>query len=91
MALVIGNRNCTGRAALLPVQVLAVNPQNAAAQRGLASLPSDVMPRSPLPLRRNDKGQELCTFNLIELSDDQIRNLDDYLPRLLLKFGVTVQ
>jgi hypothetical protein len=29
-------------------------------------------------------------FNLIELSDEHIKNLDDYLPRLLLKFGVAV-
>lgn len=29
-------------------------------------------------------------FNLIELSDTEIRNLDDYLPRMLLNFGVVV-
>ncbi|ACK70788.1 conserved hypothetical protein [Gloeothece citriformis PCC 7424] len=29
-------------------------------------------------------------FNLIELSDDQIKNIDDYLPRVLLQFGVVV-
>ena len=27
-------------------------------------------------------------FNLIELNDEQVQNLDDILPRLLLKFGV---
>jgi hypothetical protein len=27
-------------------------------------------------------------FNLIELSDKEVQNLDDYLPRLLLKYGV---
>jgi len=27
-------------------------------------------------------------FNLIELNDEQVQNLDDVLPRLLLKFGV---
>lgn len=27
-------------------------------------------------------------FNLIELQDKEVQNLDDYLPRLLLKFGV---
>ena len=29
-------------------------------------------------------------FNLIELSDEHIQNLDDYLPKLLLKFNVIV-
>jgi hypothetical protein len=29
-------------------------------------------------------------FNLIELTDDHIRNLDDALPKLLLKYGVVV-
>ncbi len=29
-------------------------------------------------------------LNLIELTDDHIRNLDDHLPKLLLKFGVAV-
>jgi hypothetical protein len=29
-------------------------------------------------------------FDLIELSDEHIKNLDDYLPRLLLKFGIAV-
>ena len=29
-------------------------------------------------------------FKLIELSDTEIRNLDDYLPRMLLNFGVVV-
>jgi len=28
-------------------------------------------------------------FNLIELNDDDIVNLDDILPRLLLKHGIT--
>jgi len=27
-------------------------------------------------------------FNLIELEDKEVQNLDDILPRLLLKFGV---
>ncbi|NOR72156.1 MAG: glycerol kinase, partial [Methylomarinum sp.] len=27
-------------------------------------------------------------FNLIELTDEEVLNLDDILPRLLLKFGV---
>lgn len=29
-------------------------------------------------------------FNLIELSDDHIKNLDDFLPKLLLKFNIIV-
>ena len=29
-------------------------------------------------------------FNLIQLSDEHIRNLDDHLPKMLLKFGVIV-
>jgi len=29
-------------------------------------------------------------FNLIELTDDDIKNLDDILPQKLLKFGVTI-
>lgn len=29
-------------------------------------------------------------LQLIELTDDHIRNLDDYLPKLLLKYGITV-
>ena len=29
-------------------------------------------------------------LNLIELTDEHIKNLDDYLPRMLLKFGVIV-
>ena len=29
-------------------------------------------------------------YNLVELNDDHVKNLDDYLPRLLLKFGVTI-
>lgn len=28
-------------------------------------------------------------FNLIEICDKEVQNLDDHLPRLLLKFGVT--
>lgn len=31
------------------------------------------------------------TFNLIELSEKHIRNLDDHLPRLLRQFGIDVQ
>src|SRR5690606_33797530 len=29
-------------------------------------------------------------FNLIELSDDHVQNLDDFLPKMLLKFNVIV-
>jgi len=29
-------------------------------------------------------------FNLIELSDEEVKNLDDHLPRLLLPFGIEV-
>ncbi|MDZ4212516.1 MAG: hypothetical protein U1C59_12470, partial [Methylotenera sp.] len=29
-------------------------------------------------------------FNLIELNDEHIQNLDDYLPKMLLKFNVIV-
>lgn len=29
-------------------------------------------------------------LNLIELTDEQIKNLDDYLPRQLLKYGVSI-
>ena len=29
-------------------------------------------------------------FNLVELSDDHIRNLDDHLPKMLLKFNIIV-
>lgn len=29
-------------------------------------------------------------FNLIELGDDEVKNLDDHLPRLLLPFGIEV-
>ena len=29
-------------------------------------------------------------YNLIELTDEHIRNLDDYLPKMLLKFDVVV-
>ena len=28
-------------------------------------------------------------FNLIEICDKEVQNLDDHLPRLLLKFGIT--
>lgn len=31
------------------------------------------------------------TLNLIELTDDHIRNLDHHLPKLLLKFGVSAK
>lgn len=31
------------------------------------------------------------SFNLVELTDEQIRNLDDFLPRLLLKYGIEVR
>ncbi len=30
-------------------------------------------------------------FNLIELNDDHIKNLDDHLPKMLLKFNVIVE
>lgn len=30
------------------------------------------------------------TLHLIELTDDHIRNLDDHLPKILLKYGITV-
>jgi len=29
-------------------------------------------------------------FNLLELNDEHVRNLDDVMPKLLLKFGVSV-
>ncbi|MEZ2225251.1 hypothetical protein [Microcoleus sp.] len=29
-------------------------------------------------------------LNLIELNDEHIKNLDDYLPKMLLKFGIIV-
>lgn len=43
--------------------------------------------------RRKKVKQELYqkyNFNLIELSDEDIKNLDDCLPRMLLKFGVVI-
>ncbi len=45
----------------------------------------------PKYLARKKKKQELYAkygFNLIELSDSDVQNLDDVLPRMLLKFGV---
>ncbi|MBW1717457.1 MAG: glycerol kinase [Deltaproteobacteria bacterium] len=42
-------------------------------------------------LKRKKEKQEIYKkygFNLIELSDDEVANLDDILPRLLLKYGV---
>lgn len=47
----------------------------------------------PEYLARKKAKQELYQkyeLNLIELSDEHIKNLDDYLPRMLLKFGVVV-
>ena len=29
-------------------------------------------------------------LNLIEIMDEQVKNLDDYLPKMLLKFNVAV-
>ncbi|MDY7024877.1 MAG: glycerol kinase [Pseudomonadota bacterium] len=45
----------------------------------------------PKYLARKKKKQELYAkygFNLIELNDSDVQNLDDVLPRMLLKFGV---
>lgn len=45
----------------------------------------------PKYLERKEKKIELYKkygFNLIELKDHEVQNLDDYLPKLLLKFGV---
>ena len=45
----------------------------------------------PKYLARKKKKIELYrkyNFNLIELQDKDVQNLDDVLPRLLLKFGV---
>ncbi len=42
---------------------------------------------------RKDKKKEIYKkygFNLIELNDEHIQNLDDYLPKMLLKFNVIV-
>ena len=47
----------------------------------------------PKYLARKQAKQELYRkyqLNLIELNDDHIRNVDDELPKLLLKFGVVV-
>jgi hypothetical protein len=41
-------------------RVLALNPQSAAAIRGLAMLPAGA--ETPFPLRRNAQGRDLCTF-----------------------------
>ena len=40
--------------------------------------------------RKNTKLRiyEEHSFNLIQLSEEHIKNLDDYLPQLLLKYGV---
>ncbi|SDP84694.1 glycerol kinase [Desulforhopalus singaporensis] len=45
----------------------------------------------PRYLKRKAAKQEIYEkygFNLIELSDEHVQNLDDYLPRLLLKHGI---
>lgn len=47
------------------------------------------------PAYRSRKEQKLAVykkyaFNLIELGDDEVQNLDDHMPRLLLAFGITV-
>ena len=42
---------------------------------------------------RKDRKKEIYKkydFNLIELNDEHIKNLDDYLPKMLLKFNVPV-
>ena len=42
---------------------------------------------------RKKKKQEIYrkyNFKLIELTDKEVQNLDDHLPRLLLQFGITV-
>ncbi len=44
-----------------------------------------------LGLARKQKKQAIYqkyNFNLIKLADEEVLNLDDILPRLLLKFGV---
>lgn len=46
---------------------------------------------NPKYLKRKEKKIELYKkygFNLIELKDHEVQNLDDHLPKLLLKFGV---
>ncbi len=43
--------------------------------------------------QRKEKKKEIYKkydFNLIELNDEHIKNLDDYLPKMLLKFNVPV-
>jgi hypothetical protein len=45
----------------------------------------------PMYLARKKKKIDLYNkygFNLIELQDKEVQNLDDVLPRLLLKYGV---
>jgi hypothetical protein len=43
--------------------------------------------------RKNEKLAlyEKYGLNLIELTDEHVKNLDDYFPRLLLKFGIRVE
>ncbi len=43
---------------------------------------------------RKDKKLEIYKkhgFKLIELTDKEVQNLDDTLPKLLLKFGITTE
>ena len=47
----------------------------------------------PKYIERKEKKKEIYKkygFNLIELNDQHIQNLDDYLPKMLLKFNVVV-
>jgi len=43
-------------------RALAINPYNEAYVRGVQRLPADLQSQPPFPGRRNDQGQELCTF-----------------------------
>ncbi len=43
-------------------RALAINPQNEAVIRGLQRMPADLQAQSPFPARRNERGQDLCTF-----------------------------
>lgn len=48
---------------------------------------------NPEYLERKKVKQEIYNkydFNLIELSDEQIKNIDDYLPRMLVKFDIII-
>ena len=55
-----------------------------AKQRGM-------LPNDQKYLARKQEKQAIYqkyNFNLIELTDEEVLNLDDVLPRMLLKFGV---